>query len=507
MTYTIQLYIALAIFGIGLIYKIYGWFRFSIGIHEPGITSSARVRAALKGLLGVLFGRKILTVVKVFLADVLVQRHILKQDVVRWVMHMLMFTGFTFLFFAHALDKIIITSLFDPYYLALNPFLMISGLMVISGIVIACYRRFALKASHLKTNAMDVYTLILLLVIILSGMGMESTKLTAYDAYDELWHIHIGTCLIGLAYLPFSKLFHMIITPVSLLANAVMDEHSDPANIMTRQVMELDACMHCCNCSNYCSVAVAFDNIGNENILPSERMKFLKKYIAWKEIGKEGLKSIQEGVYLCTNCDRCTVICPAGINLRDLWFRVREEMIERRHPVPLMLTPFSIYRGLNRQKLGHLRYNKPLVRAQKAVTAPYALLGDTEAVIPLSASNREFKKTAGLSSWNGTFAYCFSCENCSTICPVVGNYSDPQKELDMLPHQIIRSIGMGLKDLAMGSKMLWSCLTCYQCQEHCPQGVKITDIFYELKNLAANEAAHSLPPTGPDKFAPKGGMR
>ena len=49
-------------------------------------------------------------------------------------------------------------------------------------------------------------------------------------------------------------------------------------------------------------------------------------------------------------------------------------------------------------------------------------------------------------------------------------------------------MGMGIRDLALGSRMLWSCLTCYQCQEHCPQGVKVTDIFYELKNMAAVEA-------------------
>jgi heterodisulfide reductase subunit C len=33
--------------------------------------------------------------------------------------------------------------------------------------------------------------------------------------------------------------------------------------------------------------------------------------------------------------------------------------------------------------------------------------------------------------------------------------------------------------------MLWECVTCYQCQEHCPQGVKVADILYELKNSAA----------------------
>jgi heterodisulfide reductase subunit C len=35
--------------------------------------------------------------------------------------------------------------------------------------------------------------------------------------------------------------------------------------------------------------------------------------------------------------------------------------------------------------------------------------------------------------------------------------------------------------------MLWACLGCYQCQDHCPQGVRITDVFYELKNIAIKE--------------------
>jgi heterodisulfide reductase subunit C/nitrate reductase gamma subunit len=507
MLYNTLLYIALAVFGIGLIYKMSGWFRFSIGIHDPGMTPSARILAALKGLFSVLFSQKIVILIRVFFTDVLFQKHILKQDVLRWGMHMLMFTGFTFLFFAHALDKIITTSLFDRYYLAMNPFLLVSGLMVIAGVSIACYRRFVLKVSRLKTNPMDSYVLILLAMIILSGIAMELTKLTSYQHYQTFWDVHILACLIGLAYLPFSKMFHILTTPVSLLANAVMDQNSDPANIMTRQVMELDACMHCSNCSHRCSVAVAFDSIGNENILPSERMIFLKEYITQKDMVEQGLASIQQGIYLCTNCDRCTVICPAGINLRDLWFNVREEMIQRGHAVSLMLTPFSVYRGLNRQKLPPEQYDKPLIKAQKAVTHPFEQVADTKVVIPLTPANREFKKASGLSSWAGTYAYCFACENCTTVCPVAGNYENPQQDLDLLPHQIMRSMGMGLKDLALGSRMLWYCLTCYQCQEHCPQGVKVTDVLYELKNLAVSEANLSSTQNGSDDYVVKAGMR
>lgn len=490
MFYRIVLYTALTVFGIGLIYKVSTWFRFRIGIQAGELTPSARMAAAAKGIFSVLFSDKLSVLMRVFLTDVVLQLHILKQDVLRWRMHMLIYAGFFFLLFTHVLEKIIPLSIYDRFYLSLNPFLLISGFMVFSGVAIAVYRRFFLKVTHFKTSAMDRYALILLALIMLSGIALESTKLTSYNHFQKIWYVHILSCFIGLAYLPFSKMFHLFTTPLNLLVNAVMGDQSDPANIMTRRVLGLDACMHCGTCSNRCSVAVAYDSIGNDQILPSERMSFLKAYIARKRISAKGLAAIQQGIYLCTNCDRCTVACPAGINLRELWFSAREELIQRGYSAPLMLTPFSVYRGLNREKLDPQKYDLPLKKAEETVSAPYTLLKESEQIIPFTPANREFKKTAGLSVPEGTtYAYCFTCENCSTVCPVVGNYENPQESLDLLPHQIIRGMGFGLKDLAMGSKMLWYCLTCYQCQEHCPQGVKVADIFYELKNLAAREAS------------------
>jgi heterodisulfide reductase subunit C/nitrate reductase gamma subunit len=304
-----------------------------------------------------------------------------------------------------------------------------------------------------------------------------------------LWYIHILACFVGLAYLPFSKMFHILASPISLLANAVMDKkNADPANIATRQIMELDACTHCGTCSRRCSVAVAYRRLGNLTILPSEKMVFLKKYVAHKDLALADLKSIQEGAYLCTNCDRCTVVCPVGINLRDLWFNVKEEMIQYGPPVPLVLSPFSFYRGVDRAEIDPRVYAKPLDGPRRAIAASCELIDRPEAIVSLTKTNRGFRDRANLFSQAGAFANCYACENCTTVCPVVQNYENPQEVLGMLPHQIMRSLGLGLKDLALGSGMLWDCVTCYQCQEHCPQGVKVTDVLYELKNLALKEA-------------------
>jgi len=576
MVFTAFLYASLIIFAFGLMIKIWTWFSRTIGSSAKQIPASERVSAAVKGIFGVVFSTRILTLIKVFILDVVLQIRILKEDFLRWVMHMFIYVGFMLLLLMHALENFVSGPLFTGYYSTINPFMFLRdlfGFMVIVGVGIAIFRRFILKVPRLKTNAMDHYAIVILAVILLSGVLLEGVKIASHTEYqymmedyagledeeeiealesywvqnfgtvspnvqapfDEdvllmgkdlhqaycmdchsapqwaftgyataklikpvalsldragtstiLWYIHFLACFIGLAYLPFSKMFHMFATPVSLLANAVMEkETSDPANIATRQVLELDACMHCGTCSLRCSAAPAFDARGNDYILPSEKMTFLKTLAAGKKLSARKLSAIREGVYLCTNCDRCTVVCPAGINLKELWFTVREDLVQRGYPEPLMLSPFSFYRGLNRENISTEDYGQPLANANRAVAGKFEQVMDSG--MPICFGDRELIESDQLSG-TGTFSYCFGCQTCTTVCPVVAEYENPLETLGLLPHQIMNCLGLGLVEMASGPRMLWDCVTCYQCQEHCPQNVEITDIFFGLKNLAAGNA-------------------
>ncbi|MBC8443922.1 MAG: 4Fe-4S dicluster domain-containing protein [Deltaproteobacteria bacterium] len=578
MVFTILLYLSLIIFLVGIVYKVATWFTRKIGIYGHDASASARLAATLKGIFKVLFSVKLLTLVRVFLLDVVLQVRILKQNFLRWFMHMLIYGGFMLLLLLHALEDHITTNLVEDYYSTLNPFLFLRdffGVMVVVGLGIAVFRRFVLKVPRLATHAMDRYAIIILSVIMVSGLFLEGGKISSHAEFqymvedyagtedeDEIrllesyWVQHFGTvsphvkgpfdqetldqglelhesncaachapntsafggfalaklmrpvalaldqadgvtffywahvlsCFLGLAYLPFSKMFHLFASSASLMANAVMDpKTSDPLNIATRQVMELDACTHCGTCSRHCSVAVGFYRVGNSNILPSEKIQVLKQVAAGKPLDEEQLRAIQEGIYLCTNCGRCTLVCPAGICLKELWFSVREMLIQKDLPIPLILSPFSWHRGLNRSVLDPVAYDKPIDRAQDTLTAGFPRDQDPDTVTPLGSQKEAFDDT-GDPAVTKTYAYCFSCENCTTVCPVVENYEAPESAVGLLPHQIMRAMGLGIRELAMGSKMLWYCLTCYQCQEHCPQGVKVTDILYELKNRAVQEA-------------------
>ncbi len=300
-----------------------------------------------------------------------------------------------------------------------------------------------------------------------------------------LWYIHFLACFVGLAYLPFSKMFHLITNPISLLVNSVMDSKTaDPANVVTRHIMELDACTHCSTCSTMCSVAVISEDIDNINILPSEKIISLKKLVSGRELGDTDYKNILQGIYLCSNCNRCTVVCPVGIDLQGLWFSAREELLSKGYPEFAVLTQFSYYRGLNKERIPEEFYLKPIKLIDTTISEKYAEEDSKAQTIEVDDESRRTRERLLYSEQSATFTGCYSCQTCTSVCPVVNACDKPGAELGMLPHQIVRCCAMGAKELAFGSLMLWSCTTCYKCQDECPQGVKITDVFYELKNMA-----------------------
>ncbi|MFW9918331.1 MAG: 4Fe-4S dicluster domain-containing protein [Candidatus Thorarchaeota archaeon] len=80
----------------------------------------------------------------------------------------------------------------------------------------------------------------------------------------------------------------------------------------------------------------------------------------------------------------------------------------------------------------------------------------------------------------GELNACFACSTCTAACPIANIWK-------YKPHQLIRMIILGMREEVLSSEEIWLCLTCFQCQERCPQKVRVTDIFFDCKNLAAEE--------------------
>jgi len=156
-----------------------------------------------------------------------------------------------------------------------------------------------------------------------------------------------------------------------------------------------------------------------------------------------------------------------------------------------MLMPLSYYRGLRHDAVTQDQYRKPLEIAKKALEDKFDSVDSVDMLVPPTHPGELTRKSLVESIQGDTFLQCFSCTTCSTVCPVANNYENDLSVLGMVPHQMMHAAILGIPDLVYRSGMLWNCLGCYECQQHCPQEVRVADVFYELKNLAIEQVKGS----------------
>ncbi len=183
------LYIVSIIFFVGLGYKLLSWFFKTVGAGEENIPLSKRFFSGIKAVVLTLFTGKIRVFVKVFIVDVLFQVRILKDkhDPSAWIMHLLIFYGFLGLLLFHAFD--IPGSVSADQYSTMNPFLFLRnlfGFMVAAGLVLALLRRTVWMKGRIRTTGMDLYAIVILALIVVSGFLLEGLKIGSYSEYRRM---------------------------------------------------------------------------------------------------------------------------------------------------------------------------------------------------------------------------------------------------------------------------------------------------------------------------------
>lgn len=546
MRLTYFAYLAAAVCLAGTLYRLGRWCTLPLGLESPKSTPGRRLASATRAVaVALLDPRRLWVLLRAFLLDVVGQVHILRQSPLRWAMHMALCYGTLLLLLLHTFDDQVTARLFSDYASTLNPFMFLRnllGLLVAAGVIVALVRRRGDRMRQCMTRHADRLLLVLLAATIASGAALEATQIISPTLFDQmvvdymgsddaeeivplkaywaahfdvaftpapaadpklleqgallhadycaachsrpgsailayplalaikplaaplsrieletwLWYAHFMISCLALALLPFSKLFHLLATPISLLTRALGPARSDrPANRPTRRALGLDACTHCGICSQHCSVAPIFQIIPNETILPSEKLAGVAR-LARGRTTPGMAAGLAEGSFICTACGRCTLWCPSGIDLQDLWTASKSDLIQGGHPDPH----------------GWMRRHTAPQWAQILVAR-----GGPEAQLPPRPAVR-------LTDNPDTFWACVQCSTCTNVCPVVAVSPDPLRELEMTPQQVMNLMRLQLKEAAMGARMVWDCVTCYKCQEHCPQGVRVADVLYELRNEA-----------------------
>ncbi len=523
----------------------------TVGEREAKYGPGKRVAAMLAILGRAVCSRRIWPMLKALVLDGLLQRRSLNHSFLAWLGHFTLFFGFTGLLLLHALGEQITANLFSNYYPTVDPWLWLRdalGVLVLIGVCLIIARRIFLPGLRMTTRRTDQVAIALLAVIMLSGFALQAVKITSAHEFDRmveefsgigdpaerkalasvwqadygvvfpagqtsqdpevleqgqqlnqdscvdchapaqhafasyalsrvikpialaldrasmpdvLYYIHFLACFLGLAILPFTKFLHLITAPLLMAINAAVDrKRADPAALALLRALELDACTHCGTCSVHCSVAPAMRIVQNPAILPSEKLAALSELVRSQNGDQPSLEELRQGAYLCSDCGRCTRLCPVGIDLRDLWAALKDDLAQEGLGHPYM-------------ELASDSWQAAEVSRQQA---------------QVKVDTKALRKSLGYSAQGANFSECYTCKTCTNACPLVFQSEQPAQLLDLLPHQVIFAVAVGMKEEAMGARMVWHCLTCYQCQEACPNLVPVTDIFYELRNMAARSA-------------------
>jgi nitrate reductase gamma subunit len=251
--------LCVALFFIGTLYNVLIWMQ---GKGLSGTPERRLLRVMMKSLRFVL-SRRFAKVTAVFVKDALYLSKLKDRSTLRWLMHLLILGGFILTF---ALDLVVTVALdlvnYEPMIVEtgwakiwIRDFgFEVGGLMMLLGLVIAAVRRFIYKPKMVRTELPDAVSILFLLGVVLGGFILEGIGITGRIAghtvnqeysfvgyafslvtpsswgqyYDQAWLIHGVMSALFIAYIPFSKLFHMIATPIAIEAEQMLPSGVKP---------------------------------------------------------------------------------------------------------------------------------------------------------------------------------------------------------------------------------------------------------------------------------------
>jgi len=221
-----------------------------------GGNSIGRLFRLLGGAVRCIFSEQIVRIIRAPFWDVLLQRRLYRVSPRRWMIHALIFYGFIFRFFWGLValcgsvwkpDWPLVWHLVNKDY-PLTGFLYdLTGVMILVGVGLAFVRGLIKRkgrATGLPEQDRPALGLIGAMVIIgfvLEGMRISMTgypegseySLVGYaigllfsfprglvEVYGFVWYIHAALTGVFIAYIPFSRLLHIIMAPVVLAMNA-----------------------------------------------------------------------------------------------------------------------------------------------------------------------------------------------------------------------------------------------------------------------------------------------
>jgi Fe-S oxidoreductase/nitrate reductase gamma subunit len=331
--------------------------------------------------------------------DVFTQRLVL-WELIPGFIHALIFFGFLMLFVGTiivALEAdfgLVIIGRPSEFYLWFTVVLNLFGLAAIAGVLFAFVRRYVVRSVYLDNKPDDAFVLWLLLLILVSGHLIQAVRLavqqpwwapysflsfalsvplervdpsTLRALHGVLWWLHFFLVMFWLAYLPFSKLWHIFAGALNLFFRShtprgrikkmnLEDENAESFGLAElkdftwKQLLDADACIRCGRCQENCPAKLT-----NKSLNPRKLIQDVKEHmeeacnVKQAQTGNvsknlHGGRIPAEVLWDCTTCRACEANCPMGVEHLDAVIGMRQYLTLTESSFPKELT--VVFKGM-----------------------------------------------------------------------------------------------------------------------------------------------------------------
>jgi len=286
------------------------------------------------------------------------------------------------------------------------------GVLAIISIILLLFRRYVQRPSRLDNKPEDLIVLLLILAILVTGLLLESLRLTVIGQEISAWapagrivssfiqilglqtqtysflakivfRIHFYLVLSTIAYIPFSKMFHIISSPLNMFFRSLKnlgalsfidleDENAETFGVAKleeftwKQLMDLDACTQCGRCQDHCPAFLSEKPLSPKKLIQDLKAHMLiraPQILKSRTEGKQEENQVElmkgvieeDSLWACTTCRSCMDHCPVYVEHIDKIIDIRryQVLMESQFPQELTVAFKGLERNSNPWGLGH----------------------------------------------------------------------------------------------------------------------------------------------------------
>ena len=260
----------LGLFGLEVLYILSIWLRGRVPGLPPDAPRLKKLAAIARIGLGVVLSRDLLVALKALIRDGILHLPLRESSKSRWLAHIAVFGSFLALGTISTITGVAIEILHPIFHIEHPIVLMLINFdhplmaftneflnaVLLAGLVVMFYRRFVRKDAQLRTVTSDRVVLGILFAIVISGYPLEAFRLLADEVTKgplqatavygfigyplsrllkplnwpwetlHFWSffLHFGIVTLLMFYMPFSKFFHTLMSPLVIVVNKVAEE-------------------------------------------------------------------------------------------------------------------------------------------------------------------------------------------------------------------------------------------------------------------------------------------